>query len=157
MSRNSLFRKSRCISHPSFDFHSREVLSYAVGLDAKVSRITNMIDRLKKRHGSNIVGMMIQSDQGIQYQNSRYIQRLKKYRIIQSMNRRGNCLDNSPTENFFGRLKQEIWDGQKSKYDSAESLIETIHEYVNHYNKERIVMKTKMTREECRIKYLSSI
>jgi len=142
---------------PVIDFHSREVLSYVVGTDAKVSRIANMIDRLKKNHGNNIVGMMIQSDQGIQYQNSRYIQRLKKYRIVQSMNRRGNCLDNSPTENFFGRLKQEIWDGQKSKYDSAESLIETIHEYVNYYNEKRIVMKTKMTPKECRMKYLSSI
>ena len=33
--------------------------------------------------------------------------------IIQSMSRKGNCLDNSPTENFFGRLKQEIWCSRK--------------------------------------------
>ena len=101
--------------------------------------------------------MLIQSDQGIQYQNSRYVQRLKKYHVVQSMSRKGNCLDNSPTENFFGRMKQEIWDNNKQDYDSVESLISTIHEYMSYYNQDRIVMKTRMTPEECRISYLSQL
>jgi putative transposase len=142
---------------PVIDFHSREVLSYAVGTDAKVERVMDMLSQMKKKHGKNIKGLMIQSDQGVQYQSSRYIERLKKYGIIQSMNRKGNCLDNAPTENFFGRLKQEIWNDCKNQYDSVNSLINTIREYVNYYNKNRIVMKTKMTPEECRNNYLTNL
>ena len=142
---------------PVIDFYTREILSYVVGTDAKVERVLEMIDSMKKRHGKNIKGMIIQSDQGIQYQNSRYVQRLKKYHVVQSMSRKGNCLDNSPTENFFGRMKQEIWDNNKQDYDSVESLISTIHEYMSYYNKDRIVMKTRMTPEACRISYLSQL
>ena len=36
---------------------------------------------------------------------------LKEERIFQSMSRKGNCLDNSVMENFFGLLKQEIYYG----------------------------------------------
>lgn len=142
---------------PVIDFHTREVLSYVVGPDAKVERVLEMIELMKKKHGNNIKSMMIQSDQGIQYQNSRYVHKLKKYHVVQSMSRKGNCLDNSPTENFFGRLKQEIWDCNKQDYDSVESLISTIHEYMSYYNKDRIVMKTRMTPEECRNNYLSRL
>ena len=33
---------------------------------------------------------------------------LKNNGIIQSMSRKGNCLDNSMMENFFGLLKNEL-------------------------------------------------
>uniref|UniRef100_UPI0031B588E5 DDE-type integrase/transposase/recombinase n=1 Tax=Methanocalculus natronophilus TaxID=1262400 RepID=UPI0031B588E5 len=86
---------------PIIDFNSREVLSYAVGTDAKMDKITQMLNQLKKHHANFLAGMMIQSDQGVQYQNSRYQSELSKISIIQSMSRKGNCLDNSPTENFL--------------------------------------------------------
>ena len=68
-----------------------------------------MLNQLKQIHGDKIKGMMIQSDQGVHYQNSRYREKLEQLGIIQSMSRKGNCLDNSPTENFFGRMKMELW------------------------------------------------
>jgi transposase InsO family protein len=87
---------------PLIDFHTREVLAYAVGTDAKTDKMMTMLTMLKKQHGTSIKGMMIQSDQGSQYQSSHYREILKSYKLIQSMSRRGNCLDNSPTESFFG-------------------------------------------------------
>ena len=33
---------------------------------------------------------------------------LKEHNITQSMSRKGNCLDNSVMENFFGRLKTPL-------------------------------------------------
>lgn len=45
---------------------------------------------------------------------------LEENGITQSISRRGNCLDNSPMENFFGLLKQEIYYG--TKYNSIEAL-----------------------------------
>ncbi|MGM0209126.1 transposase [Enterococcus sp. DIV0421] len=41
-----------------------------------------------------------------------YKNKSKQHKIFQSMSRKGNCLDNSPKENFFGLLKQEIFHGE---------------------------------------------
>ena len=54
-------------------------------------------------------GIILHSDQGWQYQNIRYQELLKEKGIIQSMSRKGNCLDNAVIENFFGLLKSELF------------------------------------------------
>ena len=59
--------------------------------------------------------------------------------MIQSMSRKGNCLDNSPTENFFGRLKEEVFYGQEWRYETIKDLREAIHKWIKYYNEERIV------------------
>ncbi|WP_407654228.1 IS3 family transposase [Anaerococcus porci] len=55
------------------------------------------------------------------------------------MSRKGNCLDNSPMENFFGILKQEIYYGRK--FYSYEQLKETIEKYIKYYNEKIIKEK----------------
>ena len=55
------------------------------------------------------------------------------------MSRRGNCIDNSPMENFFGLLKQEMYYGEK--FRSIEELKEKIIEYISWYNNKRIKQK----------------
>lgn len=45
-------------------------------------------------------GLIIHSDQGRQYQHFGYRQRLEEIHIIQSIPRKGNCLDNAMAENF---------------------------------------------------------
>lgn len=57
------------------------------------------------------------------------------------MSRRGNCIDNSPMENFFGILKQEMYYGEKFK--NIEDLENEIKNYINWYNNERIKTKLK--------------
>jgi len=61
---------------------------------------------------------------------------LKEKGIIQSMSRKGNCLDNSIIENFFGILKSEMFYIQKFK--SIEQLKQEIDKYINYCNNERI-------------------
>lgn len=135
---------------PVIDFDSREVLSYTLGTNAKMDKITKMLDLLKKQHSHRVKGMMIQSDQGIQYQNSRYQTKLEEMGIIQSMSRKGNCLDNSPTENFFGRMKEEMWFGHEEEYKNPKALIKAIDEYIDYYNNTRLVTKHKMSPVEYR-------
>ena len=57
------------------------------------------------------------------------------------MSRRGNCLDNSPMENFFSILKQEVYYGVI--YESFEELKQAIENYIYYYNHKRI--KAKLT------------
>ena len=55
------------------------------------------------------------------------------------MSRRGNCIDNSPMENFFGLLKQEMYYGEK--FTSIKQLKKKITGYINWYNNKRIKEK----------------
>ncbi|AXD28760.1 IS3 family transposase [Salmonella enterica] len=52
-------------------------------------------------------GVMFHSAQGSHYTSRQFRQLLWRYRIRQSMSRRGNCWDNSPMERFFRSLKNE--------------------------------------------------
>ena len=58
------------------------------------------------------------------------------------MSRKGNCIDNSPMENFFGLLKQEMYYG--GKFQNKEILENENIEYIYWYNNDRI--KTKLKR-----------
>lgn len=57
------------------------------------------------------------------------------------MSRKGNCLDNSVMENFFGHLKSELLYLQKFK--SIEHSKEELVEYIEYYNHKRIKLKLK--------------
>ena len=39
----------------------------------------------------------------------KYEKTLKENNIIQSMSRRGNCIDNASMESFFGHLEDEVY------------------------------------------------
>ncbi len=45
-------------------------------------------------------------------------------------------------ENFFGRLKVEMYYGEK--YESVNAFIQKLHEYL-YYNNERISLKLEMS------------
>ena len=66
---------------------------------------------------------------------------LKEKGIRQSMSRKGNCLDNSCADNFFGLLKSELL--YLNKYTSIEELEKDIIEYIEYYNNRRIKSKLK--------------
>lgn len=52
-------------------------------------------------------GLLFHSGQGSQYGSRQFRQRLWRYRMRQSMSRRGNCWDNAPIERVFRSLKTE--------------------------------------------------
>ena len=81
------------------------------------------------------------SDQGWQYQHKTYQKWLKDKGIKQSFSRKGNCMDNSPMENFFGIIKNEMYYGYT--YNSKEELLTAMKEYITYYNNERINIKRK--------------
>ncbi len=50
-------------------------------------------------------------------------------------------MDNGATENFFGRLKVEMFYGEK--FESVNAFIEELKEYIRYYNNDRISTKLK--------------
>ena len=58
--------------------------------------------------------------------------------IAQSMSRKGNCHDNSVMENFFGRLKVEMFYGEEKTFRKYEDFRQALEEYILWYNRKRI-------------------
>ena len=50
-------------------------------------------------------------------------------------------MDNGAMENFFGRLKVELFYGEQ--LESVEDFIQALDEYIYYYNNERISLKLK--------------
>ena len=66
---------------------------------------------------------------------------LKEKGIIQSMSRKGNCLDNAVIENFSGTIKSELF--YIKKFGSVEELKKEIVKYIHYYNHDRIRLNLK--------------
>ncbi|MCI6525187.1 MAG: IS3 family transposase [Bacilli bacterium] len=56
----------------------------------------------------------------------------------QSMSRKGNCHDNAVMENFFGRLKVEMFYGEEKTFRYYEDFRKVLEEYMLWYNQKRI-------------------
>jgi transposase InsO family protein len=94
-------------------------------------------------------GLILHSDQGLQYTSQAYHEVLtNEYNITASMSRRGNCWDNAPMENFFGHLKEEyLRHFEPANFEETKQLID---EYIHFYNYERIQLKSRLTPFELR-------
>lgn len=91
---------------------------------------------------------LIHSDQGFHYTNPEYIEKVRALNMIQSMSRKGNCIDNAPVESFFGHLKDDV-DYKSCK--TFEELWLLIKNYIYYYNHERAQWdRNKMTPVEYR-------
>ncbi len=66
---------------------------------------------------------------------------LAEHGIIQSMSRKGNCLDNAAMESFFGRLKTEYF--YSREFNSREEIVDAVRDYLDYYNHRRIQLKLK--------------
>lgn len=119
------------------DICSGEIVSWHLSNNLSMSVVLSTIDNLRKNNNiplTSFEGVMIHSDQGFHYTSPEYIREVKNLNMIQSMSRKGNCIDNSPIESFFGHLKDDV-DYRKCKtFAEVHSLIEG---YMNYYNNER--------------------
>ena len=123
---------------PVMDLYNREIIVYSISKSPDLEQIREMLEGLfeKLPEGARPI---FHSDQGWQYQHESYQRQLKEHNIIQSMSRKGNCMDNGAMENFFGRLKVEMFYGEK--FETADEFIRCLEEYINYYNNERISLK----------------
>ena len=123
---------------PVMDLYNREIISYSISQSPNLWQIREMLDGLFRKLPENATPLF-HSDQGWQYQHAEYQRLLKDHNITQSMSRKGNCMDNGAMENFFGRLKVEMYYGEK--FESVGEFIKELKEYIDYYNNDRISMK----------------
>lgn len=75
------------------------------------------------------------SDMGRQYQGDRYVSRLRAAGIVQSVSRKGNCLDNACTEGLFGHMEDEFFRGRD--WDDFESFEGGLEACIVHWDTRR--------------------
>jgi putative transposase len=120
---------------PVIDLYNQEVITYQLSERADFKSVMTMLNNALSKAG-NTKSLLIHSDQGWQYQMKQYQHLLKTKGIVQSMSRKGNCLDNAIVENFFGIVKSELF--YLKKFTSVGKLKQEIADYINYYNNDRI-------------------
>lgn len=135
----SLFGQKLYLS-PILDMYNSEIISYVISERPVLKQVMDMLDIAFAKIPDK-TNLIFHSDQGWQYQHKQYQKKLKDKGIRQSMSRKGNCLDNSIMENFFGLLKSELLYLQD--FSSIEEFKLELENYMGYYNNKRIKCKLK--------------
>ena len=130
---------------PILDMYDSSIISYDISTSPSLEQTKRMLNEAFKQY-PNLEGLIFHSDQGWQYQHQYYINELKKKGILQSFSRKGNCMDNSLMENFFGNERIRTLICQELVSDRkiiSIKLKKAIEEYIKYYNEKRINVKRK--------------
>lgn len=123
---------------PILDMYNGEIISYTISRSPNLKMATDML-RNAFRKNKDLRGLVLHSDQGWQYQHKHYQKMLKDKDIIQSMSRKGNCLDNAMMESFFGLMKNELL--YINHFDSIEAFEKELEKYIYWYNNKRVKLR----------------
>lgn len=117
------------------DLFSRKIIGWSVQDNMRTSLCKDALQiAWWRRKPPN--GVMHHSDRGSQYASHEYRQLLTDYDMVQSMSRKGNCWDNSPTERVFRTLKSE-WLNRFS-FKTRDEAKAAVWDYISYYNVDRI-------------------
>ena len=125
---------------PILDMYNGEIISYTISDSPDLRMVMNMVNSAIRKAKPQ-EGLVLHSDQGWHYQHTQYQMALKRNGIIQSMSRKGNCLDNAMMENFFGIMKSELLYLQEFK--DMEHFKKELKKYICYYNNDRIKLRLK--------------
>ena len=117
------------------DLYSRRVVGWSLDSRPNAELVVKALDMAYPLRG-NPKGVLFHSDQGSQYGSRLFRQRLWRYRMEQSMSRRGNCWDNAPMERLFRSLKSE-WIPVTGYMVLAEAKRDIGYYLMDYYNWQR--------------------
>ena len=133
---------------PVLDLCGDEVVAWSISLRPDMAQQHEMLDMLLRKMPDGCHPVM-HSDMGWQYQHEAYCSRLEEAGIVQSMSRKGNCLDNACTEGLFGHIKDEF--SRNRTWPDFESFKADLEAYIIHWNTVRRQARLKgLTPEEFR-------
>ena len=119
------------------DLFDRRIVAYVVGDSNNIPLVYDTFDKAVAANPD--ARPIFHSDRGFQYTSNVFHQKLKDQKMVQSMSRVGKCIDNGPMEGFWGILKRERY--YKRKFNSRESLVTMIENYIEYYNYRRYQRK----------------
>nr|WP_321460891.1 IS3 family transposase [uncultured Vibrio sp.] len=117
------------------DLFSRRVVGWSLSDKPDAELASKALDMAWEQRGRP-QNVMFHSDQGCQYSSRKFRQRLWRYRITQSMSRRGNCWDNAPMERLFRSLKTE-WVPATGYLTQTQAKKDISYYLMDYYNRQR--------------------
>ncbi len=117
------------------DLYARKVVGWAISDRPDARLVVKALDSAWESRGQP-EGVMFHSDQGSQYSSRLFRQHLWRYRMTQSMSRRGNCWDNAPMERLFRSLKTE-WIPTRGYGSQEEAKQDIDHYFMSYFNWKR--------------------
>ena len=133
------------------DFFDGSILGHAMSRNFSIRMVLQALQSAASSSHS-VHGVVLQSDQGPQFQSTAYHLLTSRFGIIPSMSRKGVCLDNAPTESFFSHLKEEFL--RHMNIRDFEEAVHVVDDYIYFYNCDRIQLKTKLTPFEFRCQFV---
>lgn len=83
---------------------------------------------------------IVHSDRGCHYQWPGWIELMEEAQLVRSMSKKGCSPDNSASEGFFGRMKNEMFYKKDWRGWTINQFIEEVDTYIHWYNEKRIKM-----------------
>lgn len=123
---------------PVMDLYNNEIVAWSVSRSPNMAQAMDMLDALAPLLRGPA---LLHSDQGWQYRQPSFQERLAEMGLTQSMSRKATCLDNACMEGFFGHLKDEFYRGRR--FDSFESFREQLDAYIVYWNTRRYQARLK--------------
>ena len=118
------------------DLYSRIVTGWAVSTSLSQELVLEAFHKAVWRR-KPAKGLIVHSDQGVQYACDEFRKTLKKHGFIQSMSRKGDCWDNAVAESFFKTVKTE-WTYHVDLQDIHHLKRQTFEYLEIFYNRERL-------------------
>jgi len=117
------------------DLFNREVIGWSLKPRMTADTVKDALTMAWFRRRPT-AGVMHHSDRGSQYASHAFQDKLKKFGMICSMSRKGNCWDNAPTESWFNSFKNERVHGLR--YATHAEMKAASFEYIEvFYNRKR--------------------
>ena len=115
------------------DLYDRSIVGYVISSRNDNALVFTTFDRAIAANPD--AKPLFHSDRGFQYTNKLFQCKLADQGMTQSMSRVSHCIDNGPTEGFWGIVKAEMYNLRK--FNSREELWKAIEEFIRYYNEGR--------------------
>lgn len=118
------------------ELYSRMIIGWSMAARNTTQLITQALQMAIARRQPK-PGLLVHSDQGVQYAAKPYQALLNEHGMVCSMSRRGNCYDNAVMESFYHSLKAELimFEDYRTHAQARGSIFEYIEVF---YNRQRI-------------------
>ena len=115
------------------DLYDRYPVAYVIGIRNDSRLVFKTFDKALAANPE--ARPLFHSDRGFQYTSKMFQKKLNEHEIEHSMSRVGHCIDNGPTEGFWGIIKTEMY--QMYEITDETSLRFAISDYIKCYSEKR--------------------
>jgi transposase InsO family protein len=130
-----IYKGKRAYLSSIMDLYTKNIISYKISFKMNNELVIDTLNEALSKQ-KDVFGVILHSDQGVQYTSSEYKQVCESNGINISMSNKATPADNAPIESFHANLKRETL--YSYNIISLKEYIELVKEWILFYNTSRI-------------------